>query len=114
MSLIAFSVFSHLAEHASLRWVREFSRILNPKGIMIVTTRGRDFIEMCRALRGRAHHEFGWRQALASSFVDTDAAYKAYDAGQYLHSPTGGGAYRPSHFLRRDPDSRGIRSGSLD
>ena len=95
--VIAFSVFSHLAEHASLRWVQEFSRILKPKGIMVVTTQGRDFIELCRSLRGR-DHEFQWYRTLANCFVDSEAAYAAYDAGKYLHSPTGGGAYRPSDF----------------
>ena len=43
--ITAYSVFSHLAEHASLAWVQEFSRLLSPGGIMAVTTQRRDFIE---------------------------------------------------------------------
>ena len=95
--ITAYSVFSHLAEHASLAWVREFSRLLSPGGIMAVTTQRRDFIEYCRSLRGQ-EHEFGWHRVLANAFVDTDAAYAAYDAGQYLYAPTGGGPSRPSDF----------------
>jgi len=93
----AYSVFSHLAEHASLAWVKEFSRLLSPRGVLAVTTQRRDFIEYCRSLRGQ-EHEFGWHRVLANSFVDTDAAYAAYDAGQYLYAPTGGGPSRPSDF----------------
>ena len=95
--ITAYSVFSHLAEHASLAWVKEFSRLLRPGGILAVTTQRRDFIEYCRSLRGQ-EHEFGWHRVLANSFVDTDAAYAAYDAGQYLYAPTGGGPSRPSDF----------------
>jgi SAM-dependent methyltransferase len=93
----AYSVFSHLAEHASLAWVKEFARLLAPRGILLVTTEGRDFIELCRSMRGKLH-EFGWHHGLANSFIDTDAANRAYDAGEYLYSPTGGGDYRPPDF----------------
>jgi SAM-dependent methyltransferase len=95
--ITAYSVFSHLAEHASLAWVQEFSRLLSPGGIMAVTTQRRDFIEYCRSLRGQ-EHEFGWHRVLANSFVDTDAAYAAYDAGDYLYAATGGGPSRPADF----------------
>ena len=35
---------------------------------------------------------------LANSFVDTEAAYAAYDAGEYLYAATGGGPSRPADF----------------
>jgi len=95
--VVGYSVFSHLAEHASLAWVEELARVLKPGGIMVVTTEPREFIELCRSLRGQ-NHEFAWHQALANSFVDTEAAYRAYDAGEYLYAPTGGGSYRPADF----------------
>lgn len=95
--ITAYSVFSHLAEHASLAWIKEFARLLSPRGILAVTTQRRDFIEYCRSLRGQ-EHEFGWHRVLANAFVDTDAAYAAYDAGEYLYAPTGGGPSRPADF----------------
>jgi 2-polyprenyl-3-methyl-5-hydroxy-6-metoxy-1,4-benzoquinol methylase len=95
--VVAYSVFSHLAEHASIAWVKEITRLLRPNGMMVVTTEAREFIELCRSLRGR-EHEFGWHKALANSFVDTEAAYRAYDAGEFLYAPTGGGSYRPADF----------------
>jgi SAM-dependent methyltransferase len=95
--ITAYSVFSHLAEDVSLAWVEELSRLLTPGGLLFVTTHHRDFIEFCRSLRGR-DHEFAWHQALAQSFVDTEAAFAAYDAGAFLYAPTGGGPALPSTF----------------
>jgi SAM-dependent methyltransferase len=95
--ITAYSVFSHLAEHASLAWVEEFSRLLRPGGLMVVTTQLRDFIAFCESLRGK-DYEHGWHKGLANSFVDVAASYAAYDAGQYLYAPTGGGPARPSDF----------------
>jgi SAM-dependent methyltransferase len=93
----AYSVFSHLAEHASLAWVKEMARLLRPRGLLVVTTEGRDFIELCRSMQGQ-EHESPWHQALARSFIDSEAAYRAYDAGEFLYSATGGGAYRSPDF----------------
>jgi len=95
--ITAYSVFSHLAEHASQAWVREFARLLRPGGVMLVTTQRRDFIAFCESLRGQEHGP-GWHRTLSHSFVDTDAAYAAYDAGQYLYAATGGGPSRPAEF----------------
>lgn len=93
----AYSVFSHLAEHASLAWIREFSRLLAPGGVLIATTQSREFIEFCRSLRAEPQ-TFVWHQQLARSFVDTDEALAAYDRGEYLYSATGGGAIRTPDF----------------
>ena len=95
--ITAYSVFSHLAEHASLAWVHEFARILKPGGVMLVTTQRRDFLAFCESLRGQEHGH-GWHKALSRAFLDTQAAYDAYDAGQYLYAPTGGGPSRPADF----------------
>ncbi|MCC3591004.1 MAG: class I SAM-dependent methyltransferase [Microcoleus sp. PH2017_29_MFU_D_A] len=93
----AYSVFSHLAEPVHIKWVQEFSRILKPGGILIVTTQARRFIEFCRSLRDQ-NHESGWYNGLANSFLDTDAAFADYDNGKFLYSATGGGAARPASF----------------
>ena len=42
--IVAYSVFSHLSEENSNSWIREFSKILKPGGIVAFTTRHRDFI----------------------------------------------------------------------
>ncbi|WP_293336579.1 methyltransferase domain-containing protein [Microcoleus sp. CAWBG58] len=93
----AYSVFSHLSESVHIKWVEEFSRVLKPGGILIVTTHARRFIELCRSLRGQ-NHEFAWYNALAKSFMDTDAAFADYDNGKFLYSATGGGSALPASF----------------
>ncbi|MEG4441140.1 class I SAM-dependent methyltransferase [Microcoleus sp. AT9_B5] len=93
----AYSVFSHLSEPVHIKWVEEFSRILKPGGILIVTTQARRFIEFCRSLRDQ-NHESGWYNGLANSFLDTEAAFADYDNGKFLYSATGGGAARPASF----------------
>lgn len=94
----AYSVFSHLAESAHQAWISEFARILRPGGMVIVTTQRRDFLDYCDYLRQQETLETVWHENLARSFVDTDAARKAYDEGEFLYSPTGGGAVRDASF----------------
>jgi SAM-dependent methyltransferase len=92
-----YSVFSHLSEEAHLRWLTEFHRLLRPGGLLFVTTRKRDFILQCAALRQRLdvpEHVRGSR----ASFADSDASLKRYDAGAYCHSATGGGGVLDAAF----------------
>ena len=71
--IYAYSVFSHLSERAHLRWIGEFARILKPGGVLLVTTRGRDFIALCHSLRGRTGGD-PYRELLASAFPDPRGA----------------------------------------
>lgn len=96
--ICAYSVFSHLDEATHIQWVEEFSRILKPGGLLVVTTQGRSFLEFCRSLRGRKSYDHPWHEALARSFLDADAAFSDYDNGRFLYSPTGGGDFRPCDF----------------
>ena len=82
--IYAYSVFSHLSERAHLRWIEEFARILKPGGVLLVTTRGRDFIALCHSLRGRTGGD-PYRELLASAFPDPRAANAAYDAGSFIY-----------------------------
>ncbi len=95
--IYAFSVFSHLPEPVQIKWIKEFSRILKPGGILIATTQARNFIEFCRSLRGK-NHDFAWHNALAKSFVDTDAAFADYDDGKFLYAGTGSGVFDASLY----------------
>lgn len=96
--VIAYSVFSHLAQHAADAWIDEFARVLRPGGIVAITTQGRSFLETCERMRARDSFDHPWHHNLARSFVDRAAAEAAYDAGEFLFSATGGGDTRPSTF----------------
>ncbi len=95
--IYAYSVFSHLSEAVHIQWVEEFSKILRPGGILVATTRSRNFIEFCRSLRNQTH-TFSHYQALVNLFTDTEAALADYDSGKFLYSPTGGGSVRDASF----------------
>jgi len=83
----AYSVFSHLPEDLCLAWVVELSRVLKPGGVLVVTTLGRSFIDVCQRLRETAELDAQWKQDAAESFEDAAAAHAAYDGGQLLFSP---------------------------
>ena len=94
----AYSVFSHLSEDAHLAWLGEFERILRPGGLLVATTRARDFILMCAALRANQDERF-WVKGPASSFMDTPGSLERYDRGEFLYEPVGGGdVLAPSFF----------------
>jgi SAM-dependent methyltransferase len=86
----AYSVFSHLAEPVHIKWIGEFSRILKPGGLLVVTTRPRYFVEFCRSLRGKKH-DFECLNVAANSFLDTEAVLADYDSGKFVFSPIGKG-----------------------
>ncbi len=85
--IFAYSVFSHLPESVHIDWIKEFSRVLKPGGVLVVTTLGRDFIEQCQSLRENGVFAHNWQKCAAESFPDTRAALADYDRGVYLYSP---------------------------
>jgi len=91
-----YSVFSHLSESAHDAWLREFTRILRPGGLVIATTWHRDYIEWCeRARQGDTH---GTHSGSLGAFVGTEEWLARYDSGEYCHSPIGGDAGLSSDF----------------
>jgi SAM-dependent methyltransferase len=100
--IFAYSVFSHLSAPAADAWIKEFSRVLSPGGLLVVTTQGREFIQYCQQIRdkiaitGRVEHP--WHNNLAKSFENAEACLAAYDRGEHLFEATGGGDARPSTF----------------
>jgi ubiquinone/menaquinone biosynthesis C-methylase UbiE len=86
--IYSFSVFSHLSEEMSDSLLAELTRILKPGGMLIVTTRSRDFIEHCARLRKRsdlASIHWGPRSS-AEAFLDTTKSLSDYDNGKYCFS----------------------------
>ena len=71
-----------------LSWLAELHRILKPGGILIATTRDRDFIRQCADMRRRADLDTmhpGPRSS-AAAFLDTEDAVAEYDGGKYCFS----------------------------
>jgi hypothetical protein len=88
----AYSVFSHLSPKAHIAWTDEFSRVMQPGGLVFITTQARWFLDNCRAYREHPEQQIStWHESLARSFVDHDAEAAAYDRGELLYAPNGGG-----------------------
>ncbi|MGM0876128.1 MAG: class I SAM-dependent methyltransferase [Bacillota bacterium] len=97
--IFAFSVFSHLAEDTAEKWIKEFSRILRPGGIVVATTEGLNFLQYCQRLRERPELvKTGWHKALKESFKDINSMISNYNRGIFLYSATGGGDIRDKSF----------------
>lgn len=84
-----YSVFSHLSEDAHLAWIQEFKRILRPGGILIASTRPRSFIEHCVKTAQKSNVAV-WELGPSLSFTNYREAMRDYDAGKFIHCPTGG------------------------
>lgn len=72
--IYAYSVFSHLSENAHLQWLAEFHRLLKPRGLLIVTTRAREFIP-----------KMSMEPYIKK--IDTERATNEYDNGEFIHTP---------------------------
>jgi len=83
--IYCYSVFSHLSEEMHLKWLNEFNRILRPDGILIATTRPREFINYCAKIREQHDlppHALGTSKA----FMDTEKCLTDYDKGEFCWS----------------------------
>lgn len=95
--IYAYSVFSHLSEKSHDEWLDEFSRLMRPGGVLVLTTRPRSFIEMCAWLRTpEAAGSPASHLVSGGAFLDTAAALADYDAGRYCFSHRG--PDDPPHF----------------
>jgi 2-polyprenyl-3-methyl-5-hydroxy-6-metoxy-1,4-benzoquinol methylase len=86
--IYSFSVFSHLSEEMSDLQLAELTRILKPGGMLILTTRSRDFIEYCAQLRKRKDLESmnEGPKSSAAAFMDTKQSLADYDSGKFCFS----------------------------
>lgn len=82
-----YSVFSHLPEEMHWGLLKEFDRLLRPGGMLIVTTRRRDFIEWCRDLREdpALDEKPDFIKGSAKAFTDIDAVLSEYDEGKFCY-----------------------------
>jgi ubiquinone/menaquinone biosynthesis C-methylase UbiE len=94
--IYAYSVFSHLPENLATEWIVEFGRILKPGGSAILTTQKRSFINYCAELAAHPEQQTSlWHEALARSFADRTEGIRAFEAGEFLYAPNGGGVELP-------------------
>ena len=86
--IYAYSVFSHLSEVATNAWIAEFHRILAPGGMVVITTRGGDFIPILGKLKdfNRPSHD------------EIEVLKNRYAEGKFVHVPSDGGSNLSDNF----------------
>jgi SAM-dependent methyltransferase len=89
----AYSVFSHLSETVALDWVREFTRILTPGGVLIVTTLKGAHLDVWDRIPTTGDH---WRKALPD--FDLHQKKQDFQEGKFLFCPIGGAGVRTPDF----------------
>lgn len=97
--IYSFSVFSHLSENAHREWLTELKRILKPEGVLIVTTRDRDFIISCARMQDMPEKDVPFfAKGLVSTFLNTQKSLMEYDCGKYVYEAVGGGGVLDGSF----------------
>ena len=100
--IVSWSVFSHLDEFLTTRWIEEFARLLKPGGLLMITTQSRRFIAFCAEMRMRRASgirlEHGWYEACADSFIDEAQENARYEAGHFLHAAPAARPNPQSHY----------------
>jgi SAM-dependent methyltransferase len=86
-----YSVFSHLPEEMHWALLKEFHRLLAPGGMLIATTRGREFIDFCDAVRNDPKRDEmpPWQAPLGEIFRNKDETLSAYDGGKFCYEGFG-------------------------
>jgi hypothetical protein len=99
-SAVAFSVFSHLAPHAHEAWAAEFGRITAPGGMVFITLMDATFLAQIREAKEQvaAGTAVPFHDGMAPLFDDIDATEAAFNAGEAVYSPAGGGGVRTEDF----------------
>ncbi len=98
--ILAFSVFSHLAEDTAAAWAREFARLLRPGGLAYVTVLDEVFVgqvEECQN-RVRAGTADAFATHLSVIIDDIPQARHRFATGQYIYGATGDDGARTSDF----------------
>lgn len=93
----SYSVFSHLSEDAHLAWLTELERVLKPGGLLVATTRPREFIMMCADARA-SRDDRDWLKGMQRAFPDEEDALSRFDRGEFLYDGVGGGGVLDRSF----------------
>ena len=88
--IYAFSVFSHLSEQTAHAWIEYFAGLLAQDGMLIVTTRGRNYLDTLEHLRAVPPQDFHQQDLIRRAPPQAEIE-RRYAAGEFVFFGTGGG-----------------------
>ena len=90
--IAVFSLFSHLNEPTARHIIQEFHRMLKPGGLVVLTSRGKVFMQHCEDTRRLDASSMTWYQKqLCHCCPDLFLDQMRYDNGKFLFYECGGG-----------------------
>ena len=92
----AYSVFTHLAEDAHRHWRDEIARVLKPGGAFVATFEPRRFLTFIASIP--EDEPSRWKRALREYAGEAERQLQAFDRGEFVYLPTGGGPHRDASF----------------
>lgn len=99
--VLAFSVFSHLAERAHTAWAQEFGRLVRPGGFAAITVLDHTFFDAVRQAQKEMKKPDPSTFAInmSTTFPDVDRATKAFHGGEFQYASVGqDGARENDHY----------------
>ncbi len=98
--IFAYSVFSHLRDDAAEAWIKEFSRILKPNGIVVATTEGKAFLDKCEYYQKHPEKAADsiWHQMISEGFSPIEKFREKFDNGEFSYVAFGGGGVLDGSF----------------
>ena len=109
--VVAYSVFTHLPQKVHLHWMKEIARVAKPGASFCLTLEPRRFLDFVSRLDERTA-ETGWEKGMSRFAALASSSKQAFDSGEFIYLPTGGGKYResevygeaivPLHYIERN------------
>jgi ubiquinone/menaquinone biosynthesis C-methylase UbiE len=91
--VLAYSVFTHLPEKVHLHWLAEIARVMQSQATFCLTLQPRRFLDFVAGL-DQSPAESSWHKNLGRFANSVVPLKQAYDSGQFVYLPSGGGNYR--------------------
>jgi SAM-dependent methyltransferase len=91
--IMAYSVFTHLPENIHKHWINEIARVAKPGCVFVLTLESIRFLDFVENLDSN-NPISGWHAGLSQFSSEIPAHRKAYNDGDFVYLPTGGGDFR--------------------
>lgn len=90
--VLAYSVFTHLAEKTHMHWMKEIARVTKPGASFCLTLEPRRFLDFVNGL-DETTAETPWHKRMSRFASETSSGMRLFNSGEFVYLPTGVGEY---------------------